>query len=174
MNLTVSAVLGEAVTAVGAASPAGGAIDVGNVLLALIVGGLLGTVGQGVRAIAGLKKMSTDSQNKGLNAGDLFSPRWFFVSLTIGFIAGVIATLTLGLDKVLKVDPNNIQVMLGIAAAGYAGTDFIEAFASQFSGGLLPPAATAADRKQGGATAAGGPRQPPTVTPPRSSQSYPV
>jgi putative chitinase len=116
-----------------------GTIDVGSLLLALLFGGLLGTVGQGVRAVAGLKKMSDDAQAKGVSASTLFSPSWFFVSLFIGFIAGVIATLFLGAGKLLKVNPDNMTLMLGIAAAGYSGSDFIEAFASRISSGLLPP-----------------------------------
>jgi hypothetical protein len=112
----------------------------GELLVALSVGGLLGIVGQGVRAVAGLKKMSDDAQSRGVAPRDMFSASWFFVSLSIGFIAGVIATLTLGVSSILTFDSNNTQLLMGIAAAGYAGTDFVEAFASRLSAGLLPKA----------------------------------
>jgi putative chitinase len=112
-------------------------ITIGNALLALIVAGLLGMVGQGVRAVAGIKKMGDDAQAKGVSPSAIFSPGWFLVSLVIGFIAGIIAGLSLGLSRLLKT-PDDLQLLLGIAAAGYAGTDFIEAFSSRFSGGLIP------------------------------------
>lgn len=111
-------------------------MTIGNALLALILAGILGMVGQGVRAVAGLKKMSDDAQARGVSPSSAFSPGWFMVSLAIGFIAGVIAGLSLGLSKILKA-PDDFQLLLGIAAAGYTGTDFVEAFASRFSTGLI-------------------------------------
>lgn len=116
-------------------------IPVGDLLLALTVGGLLGMTGQGVRAVAGLKKMSDDAQNKGVAPRDMFSTSWFFISLAIGFIAGVIATLTLGVSKLITFQSDNLQLLLGIAAAGYTGADFVEAFSSRISTGLLPKSA---------------------------------
>jgi hypothetical protein len=118
-------------------SDAATSITIGNALLALILAGLLGMVGQGVRAVAGIKKMGDDAQAKGVSPSSVFSPGWFLVSLAIGFIAGIIAGLSLGLSKLLKT-PDDFQLLLGIAAAGYSGTDFVEAFASRFSSGLMP------------------------------------
>jgi putative chitinase len=125
-------------------SDAATAITIGNALLALIVAGLLGMVGQGVRAVAGIKKMGDDAQSKGVSPSALFSPGWFLVSLAIGFIAGIIAGLSLGLSKLLKT-PDDLQLLLGIAAAGYTGTDFVEAFSSRFSGGLMPKQVSSSD-----------------------------
>jgi putative chitinase len=105
-------------------------ITIGNALLALMLSGLLGMVGQGVRAVAGLKKMGDDAQAKNVSPSALFSPGWFMVSLVIGFIAGIIAGLSLGVSKILKT-PDDFQLLLGIAAAGYTGSDFVEAFASR-------------------------------------------
>jgi hypothetical protein len=118
-------------------SDAATSITIGNALLALILAGILGMVGQGIRAVAGIKKMNDDAQAKGISPSQAFSPSWFFVSLMIGFIAGVVAGLALGVSKILKA-PDDFQLLLGIAAAGYTGTDFIEAFASQYSSGLMP------------------------------------
>jgi putative chitinase len=114
-------------------------MSIGNALLALIVAGLLGMVGQGIRAIAGIKKMADDAQAKGISPSAAFSPSWFFVSLMIGFIAGVVAGLALGLSKILKA-PDDFQMLPGIAGAGYTGADFVEAFASRYSSGLMPKA----------------------------------
>ncbi len=130
----------QAPTTADAAKP----ITIGDELLALIVAGLLGMVGQGVRAVGGIKKMVDEAQAKGVSPSEAFSPGWFVVTLMIGFIAGVIAGLTLGIAKLLKT-PDDNQILLGIAAAGYAGTDFIEAFASRLSSGLMPKSLPAGD-----------------------------
>jgi hypothetical protein len=83
-----------------------------DLLIGLIAGGMLGMIGQGVRAVAGLKKM--------LDAGTMadFRPSILLVSLLIGFIAGALAFLASG----------STETAVAFVAAGYAGTDFIEAF----------------------------------------------
>ena len=60
-----------------------------------------------------------------------FSAAYFVLSLMIGFIAGVLAGLAIGIQNVLNIDPGDIKVLLGIAASGYAGADFIENSLSQ-------------------------------------------
>ena len=68
----------------------------------------------------------------------------FVVSLIIGFIAGMIGALTMGLDKIIAVQATNgTELLLGLAAVGYAGADAIEAFAMRVtaqpsSGGGAP------------------------------------
>src|SRR5262249_18263669 len=47
-------------------------------------------------------------------------------SLMIGFLAGVLAGLAMGLGNFQTIDVNNLKILFGVAAAGYAGTDFIE------------------------------------------------
>jgi hypothetical protein len=99
-----------------------------QVLGALTLGGLLGMVGQGVRAVAGMKKLNDEAYSAGLSSADLFSGARLAVSLLIGFVTGVIATLSLGLCKLTEFDVNDVNLLLGISAAGYVGSDFIEAF----------------------------------------------
>lgn len=99
----------------------------------LTVSGLLGMVGQGARAVAGLKKLSDAADAANASATDMFDASRLVVSLIIGFIAGVAAALTIGIDKLLIIDAQNIQLLLGIAAAGYIGGDFVEAFARGLS-----------------------------------------
>jgi hypothetical protein len=84
-----------------------------------------------------MKKLSDSAESANASAADMFTASRMVVSLIIGFIAGVAAALAIGIDKLLKFDAQNVQLLLGIAAAGYVGTDFIEAFA----GGLakVPP-----------------------------------
>jgi hypothetical protein len=105
-----------------------------QVLLALLLGGLMGMIGQGIRAVAGLKKMNDDAASSGATSADLFIASRLVVSLLIGFIAGVIAAISVGLDNLINIDPGKVSTLLGIAAAGYAGTDFIEALAPSIIG----------------------------------------
>jgi hypothetical protein len=72
-------------------------ISSGQVLEALLAGGILGLAGQGIRSVAGIKKMNDEANSSGKNPIDLFEPSRFLVSLLIGFIAGVLATLGIGL-----------------------------------------------------------------------------
>jgi predicted chitinase len=96
-----------------------------NVLAILLLCGLMGLVGQGARAAVGLKTM-TSSATTAPSQQSEFNAAYLLISLMIGFIAGVLAGLALGLGSLAKIDPSDIKTLLGIAAAGYAGTDFIE------------------------------------------------
>jgi hypothetical protein len=93
----------------------------GNVLLAAF----LGTVGQLIRVVAGLKKESdkaaTENQTfaANFNAHELLTS--LGIAVVIGAIAGVISAIQGG-------DIHNKAAMLAILGAGYSGTDFIEAF----------------------------------------------
>src|ERR1700676_952734 len=95
----------------------------GSILSALILlCGLMGVLGQGARAAVGLKSESrlpspqADQQTE-------FSAAYFVLSLMIGFIAGILAGLAIGIQNILNIDPGDIKVLLGIAASGYAGAD---------------------------------------------------
>jgi hypothetical protein len=93
------------------------------ILSTLLLCGLLGLLGQGVRAAVGLKKAmgqgAPDQQSE-------FNAAYLLFSLMIGFIAGILAALAIGLTNLITIDLNDMKVLLGIAAAGYAGADFIE------------------------------------------------
>ena len=97
-------------------------------LIKLLLYGLLGLIGQGIRVIVGLKKLreeaaakATDNQNPKEIYNSEFDVKQLWVSLFIGFVAGCLASLTQEDDKVSTKD-----IQLGIITAGYAGTDFIE------------------------------------------------
>lgn len=96
-----------------------------NILINLILYGLLGLIGQGIRVIVGLKKLREESFPKdGLNAKVMyenqFDGRQLWLSLFIGFVSGCLASF------VRDDAPVNKDVQLAIIAAGYAGADFIE------------------------------------------------
>src|SRR5262249_3837565 len=101
--------------------------------------GFMGALGQGVRAAVGLKSAATiAAQNPGQQAE--FDAAYFTLSLMIGFTAGILAGLAIGLQKFAKIDPNDPKMLLAIIAAGYAGTDFIEnAFTNLVPRSVRPP-----------------------------------
>jgi hypothetical protein len=92
----------------------------------LIAGIILGALGQGARTIVGFKKLN-DYADEASAAVDGWR---LLISFGIGGVAGALAALT-----ILPVSGEvSKEQMLGIAAAGYAGTDFIEGFISRISG----------------------------------------
>lgn len=125
----------------------------GEVLSGLLLSGLMGVLGQGIRAAVGLKGSGRLSGQPDQQTA--FSAAYFFLSLMIGFTAGVLAGLAIGLTNLLKIDPDNIKALLGIAVSGYAGADFIENSLS-----IVIPG--------GGAPA--GQASPPATPPPSASE----
>ncbi len=103
----------------------GGVPTVGSILLALLLCGLLGVLGQGVRAIVGLKNAGSLTSTTPAEQAE-FSLAYLVLSLMIGFIAGILAGLALNLENIITVDPGNWKLLLGIAGSGYVGADFIE------------------------------------------------
>jgi predicted chitinase len=103
----------------------GGVPTVGSILLALLLCGLLGVLGQGVRAIVGLKNAGSLNSTTPTEQAE-FSLAYLVLSLMIGFIAGILAGIALNLENVITVDPSNWKLLLGIAGSGYVGADFIE------------------------------------------------
>jgi len=137
-----------------------------GMLVNLLLFGLMGLLGQGVRAAVGLKSAAT------LTAGiptqqSQFNAAYFFLSLMIGFIAGILAGLGLmAASKDLTTFHPELSTLLGIAAAGYAGADFIENTFTHLIPGIGNPPGGAAP---GGGTASGTPvppRNPPPATVP--------
>jgi hypothetical protein len=91
----------------------------------LIVGIILGALGQGARTIVGYKKFNDDTDTQAV-----FDGVRLLVSFGIGGVAGALAAL-----MVLPTTGDVTRDQLfGIAAAGYAGSDFIEGFISRFNG----------------------------------------
>lgn len=88
----------------------------------LLISGAMGMMGQFVRAIGGAKKINDQAASLNASFGDVFEWTTFLTSMATGFAAGIIAGLALRPSEVTS------QFLLGVLAAGYAGTDFIEAF----------------------------------------------
>jgi predicted chitinase len=141
------------------------AATVSSVLLALILCGFLGVLGQGIRAIVGLKNAgSLNSTTPSEQA--VFSLAYLALSLMIGFIAGVLAGIALNLETIVTIDPANWKTLLGIAASGYIGADFIENAMS-----LVIPGAKPATRS---ATAPAEAPAPPPQAPAPAPQAAPA
>ena len=95
-------------------------MDILEIILFIILGVILGTVGQGIRAVVGIKK-KYDRVSK--NREDWFDAKLLGISLMIGGIAGALGAVTL-LDREI-IDKQTLLILITI---GYAGTDFIEGF----------------------------------------------
>ena len=115
----------------------------------LLLGGLLGTLGQGIRVVAGLKKVNDQAVRDGTPFAQLFQTSTLLLSLLIGFIAGALAIIgiTSG-QEALKVSKD---LAITLIAAGYAGTDFIEGFIKKY----LPAAANRGAKPAGETPAVG-------------------
>ena len=99
-------------------------------VMTLILGGILGMVGQGIRVIIGLKKMNQTAAQKGKKFSDLFQGNTLGLSLLIGFIAGALAMI--GVTGSMEVGNPSKELIVTILGAGYAGTDFIEGFINKY------------------------------------------
>jgi hypothetical protein len=159
---TLMELLAQAQTVVDNSSATAQSLTSSQVLTALVLAGVLGMIGQSVRAVVGLKKMNDDALSSAVSASDLFVASRLVTSEIIGFIVGVITAFSMDINKLVTI--NNTQLLLGIVAAGYAGTDVIEGFARRLggigAGSGTGSAGTGGDSKAG----AGGPskgRSPP-------------
>ncbi|WP_420146594.1 hypothetical protein [Spirosoma sp.] len=104
-------------------------MDTTQLLQNLLLGGLLGILGQGIRSLAGLKKLA-ESAAATNQQGNLFDSRRLIVSLFIGFIAGALGVVTLQDDKGLLLFTKD--VLLTLIGIGYAGVDFIESLLTKY------------------------------------------
>lgn len=100
-------------------------LSAGQWLVMFAFGMAFGAAGQVIRAVGGVKKINDEAEALRTTTGELFDTGRFLRSLLIGGVAGFLAVLaTVDVSRSISV-----QVVLGIMAAGYAGADFIEAFA---------------------------------------------
>jgi len=101
-------------------------MDAWTVLSYLLLGGLLGMVGQGIRVMVGLKKKYDESLRSNKKLKDIFDARQLWISILISFLIGTIA----GILGVINYIDQAItkEFLFTIIGIGYAGTDFIEGF----------------------------------------------
>lgn len=146
----------------------------------ILLGGLLGLLGQGIRMAIGLKKLS-DANAQTSNKEDLNGGR-LMVSLFIGFLAGALYVLVNGFSDQPDVQNGEYignQFVFTVIAAGYAGSDFIEGLFSTYiakmpmtnsgSGGVAVATTSPVD-----VTPVTAPDTPAIVSPPSAENTQPV
>jgi len=106
-------------------------MDATAVLEILVLGALMGMLGQGARAVIGLKTMTDYANAQGVSASDLFVAARLITSLLIGTLVGLASALVFYIDDGKATDLSS-HILVGWAAAAYAGTDALEAFISQY------------------------------------------
>lgn len=113
-----------------------------DLLVQIVLGGLLGLVGQGIRALIGLKKLQEEAAATGQSAEQLFVGSKLLISLFTGFVAGAVASLLVDKfsDQMSKPEDQKRLIAL-LIAGGYAGTDFLEGALSRLPVGPWTPAA---------------------------------
>jgi putative chitinase len=103
-----------------------------QLLLGCLLAALLGALGQGTRFVAGIRKQADKAAADQKSFADVFNPKELIVSLVIGAVAGVLGYLGLKYGSAEGADFAKGTTVLGVMAAGYAGTDFIEAFVGKW------------------------------------------
>jgi hypothetical protein len=103
-----------------------------EILNNVLLGGVLGVIGQGLRTITGLKKWYDDRKHNADQA-DEFDIKRMVVSLFIGFVAGALGLLFF--DTQWTGEKKDIAAIIGI---GYAGVDFIEGFITKYAPKTAP------------------------------------
>ena len=115
-----------------------------SIFAVLAIGGLMGAVGQGVRVAPGLKKAHDEAADQNQPFKDTFETSRLVISLLIGAFIGILTIIPIGgyvtIDEFYRtwelVGASNDdrqkalasvgELLVGLAAAGYAGTDFVE------------------------------------------------
>jgi hypothetical protein len=99
--------------------------DAWVVLGRLLLGALLGVVGQLIRVVVGLKKESDQAAAANTTLKARFDAQQVLVSLAISVAVGAIAGI---LSAVVTTDITTPKAMLALIGTGYSGTDAIEGF----------------------------------------------
>lgn len=93
-----------------------------EVFVFVLLGTLLGLLGQILRVIVGIKKEIEQTNANGKTLKDSFDSIRLAISLMIGGLAGGLGAITLLGTEI------NRELLLTLVAIGYSGTDFIEGF----------------------------------------------
>jgi hypothetical protein len=102
-------------------------------ILLIALGAAMGFLGQTIRIIVGLKKVNDQAAASNQTFGELFQAPTLIISLLIGATAGALAAIVVKPEASLA-----RETLMGFAAAGYSGADFIEGFISKYLPGRAP------------------------------------
>lgn len=103
-----------------------------EILNQILLAGILGITGQLLRIIIGMKKLNEKAKEENQRTQDMIVTSKMVISILIGFLAGILAWLAASNAIMEKDFFSSKQIMMGIIAAGYSGTDFIEGIMSKF------------------------------------------
>lgn len=101
-------------------------MTVNDWLSAISLGLVCGALGQGLRIVAGLKKLADQATDTSSVSDQLVVSR-ILISLLIGSVAGALGVIGF-LQGKTTVDGLQADVIVTLMGIGYAGADFIEAF----------------------------------------------
>lgn len=103
----------------------------------VVLGGLLGAVGQGLRVVVGIKKNYDELAGTGRKLGDVWDPSRmvtsFVIAFAIGAIAGILGIISFWGQHVTR------ELIITVLGIGYAGTDFIEGFMKKAADKAVEP-----------------------------------
>lgn len=97
-----------------------------DTLIIILLGAILGMVGQGLRVIVGIKKIGDEATRTGQEQKDLIKTQQLVLSLFIAFAIGAISGVLAAVGSTDVAFTKS--TIFAFIAAGYAGTDFIEGF----------------------------------------------
>lgn len=97
-------------------------MEVYEVFTFVVLGTLLGLLGQILRVVVGIKKEIEQTAANGKTLKDSFDTVRLAISLMIGGLAGGLGAISLLGTEV------NRELLLTLVAIGYSGADFIEGF----------------------------------------------
>ncbi len=98
------------------------------------LGGVAGALGQMVRALVGLKKVSDESAQLHQAESEMIQTGRLLATIALGFTAGSLAAISVG------VDPAHVSStqFFGLVGAGYSGADFVEGFVKRSGSRFMP------------------------------------
>lgn len=110
------------------------ALSIDDWIKLIVFGAVVGAFGQAIRSVAGIKKVNDAANSLGSSTTSMLDSGRYFRSLLLGAVAGFLAVIS----TVQSVDAITMQTVLGVMAAGYAGADFVEAFARKHLPEMTP------------------------------------
>jgi hypothetical protein len=109
----------------------------------LLLGALFGLVGQGLRVVVGMKKISDTAADRGTSFSAEFKSSVLITSLIVGACMGALSFLAIsdpqGFEAAAQAPDKAKQLVFSVIAAGYAGTDFVEGLVKRYLPGTKSP-----------------------------------
>lgn len=103
-----------------------------SLVTVLLLGALLGGLGQLLRAVIGVKK-AWDAAASDAKFSDVFNTQHFLVTLALGLVVGVITGLFTAFVLTVQGHLSREQILL-LVASGYAGSDALEGLFTKAQG----------------------------------------